>query len=232
MAGRRYLSGDRLARHAEIINRAVRRAEDSRSLLPAAVEAPNDRRDDIVRFVRAYVAANRVSPSLREIGAAVGLLSPSSVAYQVRQLAAAGALTWQPDTPRSIALIEPDPAPEASDPTALQADLAELRAQITDRDAHVEWLTDSLARANTRADHAADELAELRRDIGTFATQARAEVDQARREAFPLIGASAYPPDAQAVIDRLNEALRELTAQLQAVRSGDTTVRMGAGHRA
>lgn len=50
------------------------------------------RRRQILDYVTDHTRQHGYGPSLREIGAAVGLASPSSVAYQVRQLRAAGHL--------------------------------------------------------------------------------------------------------------------------------------------
>ena len=44
------------------------------------------RQRDIIRFFEDFIWRNGYAPSLREIGAAVGLKSASSVSYQVQKL--------------------------------------------------------------------------------------------------------------------------------------------------
>lgn len=44
------------------------------------------RQRDIIRFFEDFIGRNGYAPTLREIGAAVGLKSPSSVSYQVQKL--------------------------------------------------------------------------------------------------------------------------------------------------
>ena len=58
----------------------------------------------IYRFVRDYIADKGFSPSLREIGAGVGLSSLSSVHRQVKDLAAQGVLIVTPHLNRTIIL--------------------------------------------------------------------------------------------------------------------------------
>lgn len=48
------------------------------------------RQAKVLRFVRSFTAAHGYSPSMREIGDAVGLSSTSSVSYQLRELEAKG----------------------------------------------------------------------------------------------------------------------------------------------
>ena len=51
-----------------------------------------DRADQILEYVNAFMMENGYAPSIREIGAAVGLRSTSSVSYQLQQLQARGLL--------------------------------------------------------------------------------------------------------------------------------------------
>lgn len=57
------------------------------------------RQRDIVRFCKDYIERNGYAPSMREIGAAVGLKSTSSVSYQCF-LPGAGASGEGPSEPR------------------------------------------------------------------------------------------------------------------------------------
>jgi SOS-response transcriptional repressor LexA len=89
-----------LARHDVIIR--VRRAELGHP--PRAFD--RDRRAKILTFIREYVGEHRYAPTVREIGKAVGLVSPSSVSYQLKQLAEQGALTFDERKPRAIVLSD------------------------------------------------------------------------------------------------------------------------------
>ena len=62
------------------------------------------RQQAILRVIRESVDSRGYPPSVREIGEKVGLTSPSSVAYQLRTLAAKGFLKRDPRLPRAIAV--------------------------------------------------------------------------------------------------------------------------------
>jgi repressor LexA len=64
-------------------------------------------RDSIFDFVKEYTDTNGFSPSVREIGDAVGLTSPASVHSQLGMLAAEGRMKWTPGISRSYRVIEP-----------------------------------------------------------------------------------------------------------------------------
>ncbi len=73
----------------------------------------------VVDFIRATVLERGYPPSMREIGDAVGLTSPSSVKHQLTALEAKGVLRRDPHRPRAIEVVLPgeqpaeEPAPEA-----------------------------------------------------------------------------------------------------------------------
>lgn len=69
---------------------------DDRDLTP--------RRLRIVQFIAESVRRNGYSPSLREIGEAVGLASTSSVSYQLSKLKAQGRVVREPGRPRTTKL--------------------------------------------------------------------------------------------------------------------------------
>lgn len=50
------------------------------------------RQQSVLTYIRDHIADRGEAPSVREIGAAVGLSSPSSVLYQLRRLEQAGAV--------------------------------------------------------------------------------------------------------------------------------------------
>ena len=52
----------------------------------------SDKADQIVKFVNTFIQENGYSPSVREIGAAVGLRSTASVSYHLQQLQEKGLL--------------------------------------------------------------------------------------------------------------------------------------------
>ncbi len=54
------------------------------------------RQRDIVCFCTEHIERNGYPPTLREIGAAVGLKTPSSVSYQIKQLQKRGYLCHDP----------------------------------------------------------------------------------------------------------------------------------------
>lgn len=73
------------------------------------------RQQDIIMFCTDHVRRNDYPPTLREIGAAVGLKSASSVSYQVRELQRKGYLSREEGRPRTTTLRQPgvELAPQA-----------------------------------------------------------------------------------------------------------------------
>ncbi|HET8662434.1 MAG TPA: transcriptional repressor LexA [Micromonosporaceae bacterium] len=69
------------------------------------------RQQRILEFIRSWVETHGYPPSVREIGEAVGLVSPSSVAYQLKELERKGYLRRDPNRPRAV-----DVRPPPSDP--------------------------------------------------------------------------------------------------------------------
>nr|WP_229789549.1 transcriptional repressor LexA [Pilimelia terevasa] len=75
---------------------------------PAADAAGlTDRQRRILTVIRDWVAAHGYPPSVREIGEAVGLVSPSSVAYQLKELERKGLLRRDPHRPRAVDVRAP-----------------------------------------------------------------------------------------------------------------------------
>jgi repressor LexA len=60
------------------------------------------RQRGILEFIRGWVDDHGYPPSVREIGEAVGLVSPSSVAYQLKELEKKGHLRRDPNRPRAV----------------------------------------------------------------------------------------------------------------------------------
>ncbi len=62
----------------------------------------------VLRTIRASVETRGYPPSMREIGEAVGLTSPSSVKHQLSALERKGYLRRDPNRPRAIEVVHPD----------------------------------------------------------------------------------------------------------------------------
>ena len=67
-----------------------------------------ERQRTILEMIRESVAGRGYPPSIREIGEAVGLTSPSSVAYQLQILERKGYLRRDPHRPRAMEVLHPD----------------------------------------------------------------------------------------------------------------------------
>jgi repressor LexA len=74
----------------------------------------------IMEFIRGWVAQHGYPPSVREIGEAVDLVSPSSVAYQLKELEKKGLLRRDPNRPRAVDVRTPSDV-MADDDEALRA---------------------------------------------------------------------------------------------------------------
>ncbi len=68
------------------------------------------RQREILDLIKATVAERGYPPSVREIGEAVGLSSPSTVHSHLSSLAAAGYIRRDPSKPRAIEVITDDGA--------------------------------------------------------------------------------------------------------------------------
>jgi repressor LexA len=66
----------------------------------------------VLEVIRNSVDRRGYPPSLREIGEAVGLTSPSSVAHQLSTLERKGYLRRDPNRPRAIEVVSPDAPPQ------------------------------------------------------------------------------------------------------------------------
>ncbi len=79
---------------------------------PPAGDDLTPRQRRIMDFIRAWVAEHGYPPSVREIGSAVQLVSPSSVAYQLRELEKKGLLRRDRNRPRAVDVRAADAMPE------------------------------------------------------------------------------------------------------------------------
>jgi repressor LexA len=69
----------------------------------------------IMEVIRSAIDRQGYPPSVREIGEAVGLASPSSVAHQLRQLQTKGFLRRDPNRPRAVD-VRPADEPRSEEP--------------------------------------------------------------------------------------------------------------------
>jgi repressor LexA len=65
------------------------------------------RQRQILQVIERYIAVHGCSPSSREIAAAAGLKSPSTVLRHLRQLKADGYVTYQSGVPRTVRVLRP-----------------------------------------------------------------------------------------------------------------------------
>lgn len=71
-----------------------------------------ERQEQVLEYIRATVASRGYPPSVREIGDAVGLNSPSTVHSHLNSLVEAGAIKRDPSKPRAIMVVDDaTPAP-------------------------------------------------------------------------------------------------------------------------
>ena len=75
-----------------------------------------DRQQQVLDYIKQTVEGRGYPPSVREIGEAVGLSSPSSVHAQLNSLVAAGMIKKDPSKPRAIMITDVTPLPAAPEP--------------------------------------------------------------------------------------------------------------------
>lgn len=66
----------------------------------------SERQQQVLDYIRTAVAERGYPPSVREIGEAIGLSSPSTVHSHLSALVAAGALKRDPTKPRAIVIVD------------------------------------------------------------------------------------------------------------------------------
>lgn len=85
--------------------------------VPAPIVVPinalTTRQHRILNAITAYVNTTGYPPSIREIGAAVGLVSVSAVAHQLHTLQQKGYLQRAAGRPRALRVVDP-PGPPAA----------------------------------------------------------------------------------------------------------------------
>ena len=84
---------------------------------PADAAGLTPRQHKVLEVIRDAVDRRGYPPSMREIGEAVGLTSPSSVAHQLATLERKGFIRRDPNRPRAIEVRAPEVVEPAVDPT-------------------------------------------------------------------------------------------------------------------
>jgi len=84
---------------------------------PAADDGLTQRQRLVLEYIHQSVSERGYPPSMREIGDAVGLTSPSSVKHQLASLERKGFIRRDPNRPRAIEVRLPDTAESAIDLT-------------------------------------------------------------------------------------------------------------------
>ena len=74
----------------------------------AGAPALTERQQRILETIARSIRANGYAPTMREIGEAVGLQSPSSVSHQLSELERKGYIRKDPKRPRTLWLVEAD----------------------------------------------------------------------------------------------------------------------------
>ena len=74
----------------------------------------SERQKQVLEHIRAVVAERGYPPSVREIGEALGLSSPSTVHSHISALVKAGKIRRDPSKPRAIEVLDSAPAPARS----------------------------------------------------------------------------------------------------------------------
>jgi repressor LexA len=74
-----------------------------------------ERQQQVLDYIRSIVEERGYPPSVREIGDAVGLSSPSSVHAQLNTLVQVGMIKRDPAKPRAIVVVDETPAPVVED---------------------------------------------------------------------------------------------------------------------
>jgi repressor LexA len=77
------------------------------------------RQQQIVIAIQEWTETHGYPPTLREIGAAVGLVSPSSVVYQLKELESKGVLRRDPDRPRAVLIRDVELGLPQDNPTTV-----------------------------------------------------------------------------------------------------------------
>lgn len=87
----------------------------------AEAESLTPRQEQILAAIQEALEERGYPPTMREIGRAVGLSSPSSVKHQLEAMEAKGVIRRDPARPRALELIEPETSRSVTQDAALRA---------------------------------------------------------------------------------------------------------------
>ena len=95
----------------------------------------------VLEVIRNSVDRRGYPPSMREIGDAVGLASPSSVSHQLNALVTKGYLRRDPNRPRALEIVSPDATP--AELRHRGGDVIDIAASSVDHESRHDLETDS-----------------------------------------------------------------------------------------
>lgn len=98
---------------------------------PADSSGLTARQRKVLEFLRDEIEKRGYPPSMREIGAAVGLTSTSSVAHQLRTLEGLGYVKRDPNRPRALEIFLPDVMAALRSPHAVSSAVPESESETT-----------------------------------------------------------------------------------------------------
>jgi repressor LexA len=108
----------------------VHEMPDAGGMPTAGLNTLTERQARVLAVIRESVAHRGYPPSVREIGEAVGLTSPSSVAHQLKALESKGYLRRDPNRPRAMEVLELNGASGDFEAKAAPAAFVPLVGQI------------------------------------------------------------------------------------------------------
>jgi len=92
----------------------------------SSLKALTKRQQQVLSFIKEFIATNSYPPSVREIGAAVGLASSSTVHSHLQAIENKGYIKRDASAARAIVILDDDGAPAASAPPAIERDVVRL----------------------------------------------------------------------------------------------------------
>ncbi|HIT74128.1 MAG TPA: transcriptional repressor LexA [Candidatus Avipropionibacterium avicola] len=103
---------------------------------PADADGLTPRQRRILEVIREAVQTRGYPPSVRELGVAIGLASPSSVSYQLKALEEKGFLRRDPNRPRAVEVLLPggeEPRTRIDESGAFDADPEAVKVPVVGR---------------------------------------------------------------------------------------------------
>jgi repressor LexA len=156
----------------------------------------------VLEVIRNSVDRRGYPPSMREIGDAVGLASPSSVSHQLNALVSKGYLRRDPNRPRALEIVSPDTTPAQLRHRG--AEVIDIGASGADLDAR----NDSRARTGAHRNH--DDGPDHGHDLETGSGDARPQAAY-----VPVLGqiAAGVPMTAEEVVEDVFPLPKQLVGE-------------------